>query len=90
LDAASEQRMREWPVRELTARHFYAYDNTANGNTQPADEITTWLTAEQNRTWFAKRMPSPSEGGPWSDGSPNTPHGDYQQLIGAIFDGLIE
>jgi hypothetical protein len=225
MDAALEKQMREWPLHELTIRHFYAYNDTAKGNVQPAGEIkyfvprmlellvqrqqlhhstelfmdrwgrcdadvftqrersalqafalahfalgleqwpnardqafmgddaftmllmwdiggldiapllahwlhcdspssalhyveasywnywgwgrvlgnafardrtsyqgkmTAWLTAAQNRAWFANRMLALSEGGPWSDGSPSSPHGDLQQRVGAVFDALIE
>jgi hypothetical protein len=53
-------------------------------------QMKAWLTAAPNRAWFAEKMLSLSEGGPWSDWLPNSPHGDLQQRMGAVFDALIE
>lgn len=39
MDAELEQEMREKPLRELTARHFYQYNSSAKSAVQPVDEI---------------------------------------------------
>jgi hypothetical protein len=39
MDADLEREMREKPLRELTARHFYEYNTSAKGAEQPVAEI---------------------------------------------------
>lgn len=39
IDAVLEREMREKPLRELTARHFYEYNTSAKSAEQPAAEI---------------------------------------------------
>lgn len=39
MDKADEAAMRRLPLRELTARHFYAYNDSAKSAEQPAPEI---------------------------------------------------
>ena len=39
MDEADESEMRRLPLRELTTRHFYAYNDTAKSEQQPAAEL---------------------------------------------------
>ncbi|CAM3531866.1 hypothetical protein [Paracidovorax anthurii] len=39
MDAALEREMRRLPLRTLTARHFYQYNDSVKSTVQPADEI---------------------------------------------------
>lgn len=39
MDAELEREMRHLPLRQLTQRHFYEYNDSAKSQVQPADEI---------------------------------------------------
>lgn len=39
MDAALEVEMRRLPLRQLTAKHFYGYNDSAKSDPQPADEL---------------------------------------------------
>lgn len=43
MDEADEREMRRLPLRQLTARHFYAYNDTAKSEQQPAEELKYFL-----------------------------------------------
>lgn len=43
MDEADERAMRRLPLRELTAQHFHAYNDTAKSERQPAAELKYFL-----------------------------------------------